>query len=224
MILLESINCLFHTFQNSWSSKFHEAVVRPLAIGFLPHSPSIAIAQKATSLRPMPPSKKQQGTYEKIQGTASNQSEHVAQEVTDIGDDEPPRDIPSFTYPEDLGFSFLTKFSSNSSSTHLTARHSEPIIIVVKDQLCYLLSIELSSHIDEQRSSLLLTLSSLTVVGTCSRMPKHRLLRSLLPIQRRAREREDKAKVIRDKVASLEGQLSHLKVEIIELKTKKVMQ
>ncbi|KAF2307703.1 hypothetical protein GH714_030963 [Hevea brasiliensis] len=169
----------------------------PLSVSFLPHSPSIAIVQKATSLRPMPPSKKQQvevsdtsgadlktssnidtaptrdaftkrclGTYEKIQGTASNQSEHAAQEVTDIGDDEPPRDIPSFTYPEDLGFSFLTKFSSNSSSTHLTARHSEPIIIVVKDQLCYLLSIELSSHIDEQRSSLLLTLSSLTVVGT----------------------------------------------------------
>ncbi|KAF2308143.1 hypothetical protein GH714_035716 [Hevea brasiliensis] len=107
---------------------------------------------------------------------------------------------------QDLDFSFLAQLS-NSSSAHLIARSSDTIVIVAKNQLHYLLSIELGSHTEEQRSLFVFALSTLITVDT--------------PFQdtlTQAKEGEDRVKAIRGKVVDLEDQISHLKAEITELK------
>ncbi|KAF2312813.1 hypothetical protein GH714_040522 [Hevea brasiliensis] len=108
-----------------------------------------------------------------------------AQKILDVGDDDDSLgDILSPASPEVLTTLALAPVISSTlsssaisgqraaplfysnSSVRLVARLSDNTVIAAKNQLYYLLSIELGSHTEEQRSLLLSALSTLIVANT----------------------------------------------------------
>ncbi|KAF2325746.1 hypothetical protein GH714_034939 [Hevea brasiliensis] len=69
-------------------------------------------------------------THEEVHSLIFSKSDHVTQEVADVGrDDDTLRDVYLPTSPKDFDFSFLAQFSS-SSSAYLIAIPSDTIVTV----------------------------------------------------------------------------------------------